>query len=355
MRVLISGICGFTGSTIAHSFLEDSPTISVVGCDNLSRTGSPLNKNVLESLGIQVIHADIRQQSDVDNLPPADWIIDAAANPSVLAGIDGVSSSRQLIENNLYGTVNLLEYARRHQSGFILLSTSRVYSIDALQALPTTIGSSAYSLSVNANLPRGVSENGISELFTTAPPLSLYGSTKLCSEVLALEYCKTFSLPVWVNRCGVLAGAGQFGRPDQGIFTYWINAYLRQQPLKYVGYGGLGYQVRDCMHPKDLCSLLKAQMNCSNKEGNLVYNVGGGRSNAMSLAQLTDWCSQRFGSHHINSETENRTFDVPWIVMDYGLAQKTWNWQPKISILSILEEIASHAEQYPDWLKVSAI
>jgi CDP-paratose 2-epimerase len=353
MKILISGICGFTGSTLARTLAEDS-NITIIGCDNFSRPGSSLNKDLLESQGIKVFHADIRQQSDVDNLPAADWLIDAAANPSVLAGIDGTSSSRQLIENNLYGTVNMLEYVKRHNAGFILISTSRVYSIDALQSIPIAVEDHAYKLTADTKLPAGVSERGVSESFATDPPISLYGSTKLCSELLALEYSRTFDLPVWIDRCGVLAGAGQFGRPDQGIFTYWINAYLRRQPLKYVGYGGLGYQVRDCMHPKDLCSLLKAQMACSHSKETLVYNAGGGTANSMSLAQLTAWCDERFGRHHIDSETENRSFDVPWIVMDYGLAKDTWGWQPTISMNAILEEIATHAEQHPDWLTLSA-
>ena len=49
--------------------------------------------------------------------------------------------------------------------------------------------------------------------------MSLYGATKLASEQLALEYGSTYGFPVWINRCGVLAGAGQFGRADQGIFA----------------------------------------------------------------------------------------------------------------------------------------
>ncbi|MEJ7607467.1 MAG: hypothetical protein WKF37_14675 [Bryobacteraceae bacterium] len=48
-----------------------------------------------------------RIASDIDS-PAVDWIIDAAANPSVLAGIDG-RSSRQVVEHNLISTVNLLE------------------------------------------------------------------------------------------------------------------------------------------------------------------------------------------------------------------------------------------------------
>src|SRR5207247_9786355 len=64
---------------------------------------------------------------------------------------------------------------------------------------------------------------------STTPPVSLYGSTKLASEFIALEYGGAFGLPVWINRCGVLAGAGQFGTPDQGIFAFWINSYLRSE------------------------------------------------------------------------------------------------------------------------------
>ena len=41
---------------------------------------------------------------------------------------------------------------------------------------------------------------------------------KLASEALALEYHHSFSFPVWINRCGVIAGAGQFGTAEQGIF-----------------------------------------------------------------------------------------------------------------------------------------
>ena len=36
---------------------------------------------------------------------------------------------------------------------------------------------------------------------------------------LILEYGECFGFPVWINRCGVLAGAGQFGKADQGIFS----------------------------------------------------------------------------------------------------------------------------------------
>ena len=215
---------------------------------------------------MKLIHADLRSPSDLEGIAPVDWIIDAAANPSVLAGVDGMTSSRQLIEHNLYGTVNLLELAKRHRAGFILLSTSRVYSVRSLADIPVVVKADRFEPDQSGGLPEGVSAHGIAENFSTTPPLSLYGSSKLASECLALEYGDTFEFPVWINRCGVLAGAGQFGRADQGIFSFWINAYLRRAPLKYIGFDGAGHQTRDCLHPRDLLSVLQKQLAAEKRE-----------------------------------------------------------------------------------------
>src|SRR5205085_9532889 len=114
-------------------------------------------------------------------------------------------------------------------------------------------------LAKTGSLPHGVGPAGVDETFSTLAPISLYGATKLASEALALEYGESFGFPVFINRCGVLAGAGQFGRADQGIFAYWINAWLRKRPLKYLGFGGHGHQVRDCLHPRDLLPVLAKQ------------------------------------------------------------------------------------------------
>src|SRR5439155_1011655 len=117
----------------------------------------------------------------------------------------------------------------------------------------------AFRPSETAELPPGVSAAGVREGFSTHAPVSLYGATKLASEALALEYGETFGLPVFINRCGVLAGAGQFGRADQGIFAYWLNMWRQKRPLKYIGFGGQGHQVRDCLHPRDLVPVLEKQ------------------------------------------------------------------------------------------------
>ena len=356
MNILLTGACGFVGSSVAKNLVETLPGCRIIGLDNFIRQGSEGNRTVLRALGVTLHYGDVRNASDLESLPAVDWVIDAAANPSVLAGVDGKSSSRQVIEHNLYGTVNLLEYCRRAQAGFILLSTSRVYSIAALAGLPVEAVGRAFRLKPDAPLPPGISPRGVDETFSTAAPISLYGATKLASEALALEYGETFKFPVWINRCGVLAGAGQFGRPDQGIIAYWINAYLRRRPLKYIGFGGGGHQVRDALHPRDLVPLLVQQMQAGGDAGDRprLVNLGGSEANAFSLADLSAWCADRYGEHPVAADPPERRFDIPWLLMDPGLARRTWDWQPTLSLEDILRETAGHAERHPQWLELSA-
>ena len=203
-------------------------------------------------------------------------------------------------------------------------------------------------------LPAGLTSAGVAENFSTSAPVSLYGASKIASETLALEYGATFGFPVWINRCGVLAGAGQFGRADQGIFAYWLNAHLCRQPLHYIGFDGLGHQVRDCLHPRDLLPLIRKQFaEPAVTAKPRVINVAGGMPSSMSLRQLTDWCDVRFGPHPVASDPRPRAFDLPWVVLDSRRAMETWEWQPQSTVATILDEIARHAAANPDWLRIS--
>jgi CDP-paratose 2-epimerase len=353
MRILISGICGFAGSTLARALHAAGHT--VCGFDNFSRPGSQTNREPLQHLGIRVITADLRFAPQMDALPAADFVLDAAANPSVLAGVDGQTTSRELVDHNLTGTINLLEYCKAHKAGFILLSTSRVYSIDALSKLSVYVENDAFhpTTDIDRNWI-GASEKGVSESFGTHAPISLYGATKLASEAMALEYGETFGFPVFINRCGVLAGAGQFGRADQGIFAYWLNCWLRRRPLKYLGFGGHGHQVRDCLHPRDLVPVLEKQFAApAMPVADRLVNFSGGAASAMSLRQLSDWCAGRFGPHTVVPDGSPRPFDIPWIVLDHAKATRIWGWRPATPTAAILEEIAQHAERNPEWLELS--
>lgn len=370
--LLLTGICGFVGSTLAREIRKIHPDWDLVGIDNFCRAGSELNRQLIEKdLQIEFYRGDIRNQSDTDALPPTDFVIDCAANPTVLAGVDGKTSTRQLVEHNLAGTINLLEYCKTHSAGFILLSTSRVYSINPLTQFelavdnmvrnisPLGVPLDRYSPTNPESFPPGFSERGVTECFSIQPPASLYGTTKTASELLALEYGHIGEFPVWINRCSVMGGAGQFAHPAQGIFGFWIHSFREGRPLKYIGFDGLGHQVRDGFHPSDLLPLIEAQMKESaNSNKAPITNLGGGIENSASLAELTAWCRNRFPDSTTTipepeQNREVRAFDLPWYISDNSQANELWNWTPKKSLPDLCEEIAQFAEANPDWLAMT--
>jgi CDP-paratose 2-epimerase len=360
MKILITGGCGFVGAAIGRHLMAALGGAEITAFDSLRRRGSETNLTDLARHGIRVVHGDMRIAADVDALGSFDWVIDAAAEPSVLAGTSagGHTGRRQLIDHNLLGTVNLLEAAARWEAGVVLLSTSRVYSIPALVTLPLTEqagrGGPRFVIDPGGDLPSGVAAAGIDESFSTASPVSLYGATKLASETLAFEYAHAVGTPLVINRCGVLAGAGQFGRADQGIFSWWIHRWRSGRPLAYIGFGGRGLQVRDCLHADDLAQLVSLQMQTTGGTGPesrpTPLHVSGGGANSMSLAELSAWCGERFGPREVKGNAEPRPFDVPWLVLDHAQATATHGWRPTRSLISICEEIATHAERCPDWL-----
>ena len=358
MRILVAGGCGFVGAAICRRLLTGREGLAITALDSFRRPGSETNRHPLVMLGVKVVHGDVRIAADIDAAAGGggfDWVIDAAAEPSVLAGTAAATgvTAAQLVDHNLLGTCHLIEAAARWNAGVILLSTSRVYSIPPLLAAPLRVQSGprgeAFEIDASRSLPPGLTAAGISEQFSTAAPVSLYGATKLAGEVLALEYAHRFGTPLFVNRCGVMAGAGQFGHAAQGIFSWWIHSWAAGRPLAYIGFGGVGRQVRDCLHPDDLADLMALQMALPDA-GPLVVNVSGGQASATSLAQLSRWCADRFGPRPVASSAVDRPYDLPWAVLDHRLASSRFTWHPARDCESIFAEIAAHAARHPEWL-----
>jgi len=75
--------------------------------------------------GVTFVHGDVRQREDLFDVGKVDLLVDCAAEPSVLAGLDG--SPDYVIQTNLVGTIHCLELARRTGAAVVFLSTSRVY------------------------------------------------------------------------------------------------------------------------------------------------------------------------------------------------------------------------------------
>ena len=337
MKILITGGAGFVGSALAISLKTNYPNYEILALDNLKRRGSELNLSRLKQAGVEFVHGDIRSKEDFDALPAVDKIIEASAEPSVLAGLDGTPD--YLINTNLFGTVNCLNYALKHRADFIFLSTSRVYPIKTLETLNFEEAETRFVLAKNQPV-KGASERGIAEDFPLDGPRSLYGTTKLASELIIQEYNEFYGLKTVISRCGVITGPWQMGKVDQGVMVLWIAKHYFEQQLAYIGYGGTGKQTRDMLHIADLYRLIDWQLHNLEQVNGEILNAGGGVQSSASLQELTKVCQTVTGKTiAIKQVTENRTADIRLYITDNTKVTRLTGWEPKIGIQQIVEDI----------------
>jgi len=348
-KILITGGAGFAGSHLALMLKERYPQLGVTALDNLKRRGSELNLPRLKAGGVAFMHGDIRSRDDLLAIKEVDLILECSAEPSVLAGLDG--SPDYLIQTNLMGTVNCLELARERKADFIFLSTSRVYPIETINNLAFHETATRFELAGTQQVP-GASGRGIGEDFPLNKSRSLYGATKLASELLIEEYRAAFGIRTIINRCGVLTGPWQMGKVDQGVIVHWVASHIFGKPLKYFGYGGTGKQVRDILHVRDLFELLAIQIERMENFSGSLFNVGGGRDVSVSLAELTALCEKATGNKlSIEGILADRVADIRIYLTDNTRVTAATGWRPKITPTEIIAEIARWVSDNQESLK----
>lgn len=344
-KILVTGGCGFVGSNIAIALKENFPSCDIISFDNLYRKGSELNVTRLEKAGVKFVRGDVRNPQEIEDAGSFDFLIECSAEPSVLAGKGG--SADYLVQTNLYGAINCAEACRKNSAGMIFLSTSRVYPMHHLLNCEICESETRMDFSKHQKIS-GLSQEGVSEKFPMEGARSLYGATKYAAEIMLAEYSETYGFPVVINRCGVIGGPWQFGKADQGIAVFWLASHMFGKPLKYIGFGGKGRQVRDFLHIDDLVRLIMLQLKNPEKFAKTgFFNVGGGREVSASLLELTTVCHKITGnSLSIGSETETRYADIPVYVTDNGKISSFCGWKPKKNLEDIIEDIYK-------WLKSS--
>jgi CDP-paratose 2-epimerase len=334
----VTGGAGFVGASLCVALADRQPDDDIVALDNLHRRGSELNLPRLLAAGVRFVEADVRNPDDLLAVGPIDALVECSAEPSVLAGTQG-DDPDYAVRTNLFGAFHCLELARRHDAQVVFLSTSRVYPVSTLLSIRLEEGPTRFQIAKGAQTD-GVTTAGISEDLPLGGSRTLYGTTKLGAELLIEEYAATYGLPTVVNRCGVLAGPWQMGKVDQGVFTYWMLAHAFRRPLRYIGFGGSGKQVRDLLHVADLVDLVAEQLAEPERWAGVTVNVGGGPEVSLSLLETTALCAEITGTRlKVEASGDERPGDVPLYISDCARLFGLTAWRPRHSAGQILEDI----------------
>ena len=222
MKVIVTGGCGFIGSNICV-FLKNL-SFDVISVDNCSKTYSKLNLKRLNNLNVKNYNIDISNKNKFIKLNfKSDIIIDCCADPAVESSRKDILKN---INNNLITTYNVLEKAKKDKSKLIFLSTSRIYPIkDSYQKFKM------FYKKKNKDL--------FDEKSNIIGAKTIYGFSKLSSEMLIKEYNYAFNIDYLINRCGLITGPWQFGKVEQGLVSLWLWKHLnKDNNLYYKGYNG---------------------------------------------------------------------------------------------------------------------
>ena len=338
--IIVTGAAGLIGSEVATYFGRLG--WQVHGVDNNQRAvffgpqgDTTWNLQRLQaSLPGYVHHAlDIRDRTGILDLvqqvrPHA--IVHAAAQPS---HDRAAAIPFDDFDTNAGGTLNLLEAARRYapEAPFVHMSTNKVYG-DGPNRIELTETDTRWDYADPAFA------EGIAETFSIDHCThSLFGASKVAADVMVQEYGRYFGMPTVCLRGGCLTGPSHSGVQLHGFLNYLVKCHMQRQPYTIFGYKGK--QVRDNIHSHDVATFIHAFINHPRPAA--VYNIGGGKANAISILETFRWLEDHTGLPALHSYSDTaRTGDHICYYSDLRKMKADYpEWEVTRSVEDIMKEL----------------
>lgn len=290
MKVLVTGGAGFIGSHVTRLLLDQGHKVTVI--DNLS---NGIRNSVDPRATFNQI--DLLENSGLERiLPEHDVVIHMA---SLIEVGESVKKPIEFAENNIVGTVKLLEAMKNSSVKKLIFSSSAcVYGIP--KKLPIVEGDEL-----------GEQENP-------------YGLTKVSMEQFCKLYHNLYGFDVTILRYFNPYGPGELHDPETHAIPNFIKAVLNKKAIPLYWNGS---QIRDFIYIDDLA---KAHILPLNQSGLHIYNVG--TQIGMRISDVIKKILEIVGYEVSVEDKGERKGDIPSLVASAEKIKKELGWNPQIGL-----------------------
>ena len=302
MNVLVTGGSGFIGRWVVKRLLKDDNRVWVL--DDLSNGRVENLDEFRDNPNLDVTIGDIKDTDVLSRLFKNNFDICIHLAASIIVQ-DSIDHPRKTFENDVIGTFNVLEEAKKTNTKFVFMSTCMVYDTASADC-------------------------AISELHPTQAA-SPYAGAKLAGENMVQSYYHAYGLPTVIVRPFNTYGPYQKSTGEGGVVSIFVRRDLSSDLLHIYGDGT---QTRDLMYIED-CAEFVVQAAYSDAVNGEILNAGLGEDiNINDLAAMICSDPQRIKHvKHIHPQSE-----IPKLMCDYSKAKKLLSWEPKTSLEEGIEK-----------------
>ncbi|CAF3091423.1 unnamed protein product [Rotaria sp. Silwood2] len=319
--LLVTGGCGFIGSTFINHWIETYSNDKIINIDRLDPVANTKNIANPNSPNYTLIVADISNKDIVLHLFNQ-YHITHIIHFAVQAHLDtSFGNSITFTESNVYGTHSVLEASRIYGKiqKFIHISTDEVY---------------------------GETPSGSNQEICLLNPLNPYAATIAAAEFLVKSYGESFKLPYCIIRLCNVYGPRQH---IEKIIPTFINTLLQEEKIKI---HGDGKQIRHYLYVDDVIRAIELILNKGKTK--MIYNIG--TKNEFNVLDIAKYILEKL---QLNKNLDDaiiyvkpRSFtEARYCTTTCGLV-KSLGWKEQISFDQGLEKTIQWLKSNPDyWTK----
>lgn len=296
-RVLVTGADGFMGSHLTDRLLDAGAHVSIfVRGNSVNGTVKYTLKNLAgkEKRFKSILTGDLGSHDSIPmirrNAP--EYIFHLAADAYVPNSFE---HPREVMESNLWGTVNVLHAAKE---------------MPKLKRVVCTSSSEIYGTAQYAPIDEDHPLN----------PSSPYAASKVAADRTAFSYWNTYRMPI-----SIIRPFNTFGpRHTYDVIPKFITLALAGKPLTI---HGNGLQTRDFTYVDDMVDAFLL-MGWHPKAVGRAVNFGTGRDE--TIKKTAELVLKATGSRSAVTYSKDRVAQVMRLICDYSLAKKLFGWKPRV-------------------------